>query len=143
MRKLFLIFILLIIFFSLICLFFNLYLSNSNLTSSQKKTLLEDKGNVCLGIAEKAVANRQTIVEFQKYEILGDKGMVMRKCMEDNGFEENPAWLNENKKIIQEKIKDSQISEDEATENLKREAIYIFVNFKNQPLYWRSKKLND
>lgn len=143
MRKLVIIFILLIIFFSLIYLFFSLYLSNSNLTSSPKKTLLEDKSNFCLSIAEKAVANRQAIVEFQKYEILGDKGMVMRKCMEDNGFEENPAWLIENKKIIEEKIKDSQISEDKAIENLKREAIYIFVNLKNQPLYWRSKKLND
>ncbi|MFN9900099.1 MAG: hypothetical protein ACK55Z_15180, partial [bacterium] len=84
--------------------------------------MLEDKGNFCLGIAEKSVANRQAIVEFQKYEILGDKAMVMRKCMEDNGFEENPACLIENKKKMQEKIKDSQISEDEAIENLKKDA---------------------
>jgi len=87
-------------FFLLIYVFFNFYLSSSNLTSSPKKTLLEDKGNFCLGIAEKSVANRQAIVEFQKYEILGDKAMVMRKCMEDNGFEENPAWLIENKKTF-------------------------------------------
>jgi len=87
-------------FFLLIYVFFNFYLSSPNLTASPKKTLLEDKGNFCLGIAEKSVANRQAIVEFQKYEILGDKAMVMRKCMEDNGFEENPAWLIENKKIF-------------------------------------------
>ena len=143
MRKLVIIFILLIIFFSLIYLFFSLYLSNSNLISSPKRTLLEDKGNFCLSIAEKSVANRQAIVEFQKYEILGDKGMVMRKCMENNGFEENPAWLIENKKVIQEKIKDSQISEDEAIENLKREAIYIFTNLDKKPVFWHLKPLSN
>lgn len=139
MRKLVIIFILFIMFFLLIYIFFNFYLSSSNLTSSPNKTLLEDKGNFCLGIAEKSVANRQAIVEFQKYEILGDKAMVMRKCMEDNGFEENPAWLIENKKNIQEKIKDSQISEDEAIENLKKDAIYIFTNPDKKLLFWRQK----
>jgi hypothetical protein len=137
MRKQVIIFILLIIFFLLIYLIFTLYLSNSNLTPAPKKTLLEDKGNFCVSVAEKAVANRQAIVEFQKYEILADKGMVMHKCMEDNGFEENPAWLIENKKIIQEKIKESQISEDEALENLKRDTMYIFTNPYKKPLFWR------
>ena len=139
MRKLVIIFILFIVFFSLIYLFFNSYLSNSNLTSSSKKTFLEDEGNFCLGVAEKAVANRQAIVEFQKYEILGDKASIMRNCMEENGFEENPAWLSENKKIIQNRIRDSQISEDEAIENLKREAIYIFRTSDNKTLFWRLK----
>ena len=105
--------------------------------------MLEDKGNFCLGIAEKSVANRQAIVEFQKYEILGDKAMVMRKCMGDNGFEENPAWLTDNKKIIQEKIKDLQISEDEAIESLKRDAIYIFTNSDKKPFFWRQKLISN
>ena len=104
--------LLLLVYFS-----FNFYfLSQSNLPN---KTLLEEKGNFCLGISEKAVADRQAIVEFQKYEILGDKAMVMRKCMDESGFEENPIWVSE---------------------NLKKEAIYIFVNSKNHPLYWRSKQ---
>ena len=84
--------------------------------------------------------SRQAIVEFQKYEILGDKAMVMRKCMDENGFEENPNWLSENIKIVQAKPKDADISEDGVLENLKREAIYILVNSSNQTLYWRSKQ---
>jgi len=136
MRKLVIIFILFIVFFSLIYLVFNSYLSNSNRTSSSKKTFLEDKGNFCLGVAEKAVANRQAIVEFQKYEILGDKASNMRNCMEENGFEEKPAWLSENKKIIQNRIRYSQITEDEKIEKLKREAIDIFKISKNKNNIW-------
>jgi len=125
--------LLLLVYFS-----FNSYFFSQS--SSPKKTLLEEKGNFCLGVAEKAVADRQAIVEFQKYEILGDKAMVMRKCMDENGFEENPNWLSENIKIVQAKSKDADISEDGVLENLKREAIYIFVNSSNQTLYWRSKQ---
>ena len=127
--------LLLLVYFS-----FNFYLlSQSNLPN---KTLLEEKGNFCLGISEKAVADRQAIVEFQKYEILGDKAMVMRKCMNENGFEENPLWVSENLKVLQNKGKgkETDISEDAVMENLKKEAIYIFVNSNNQPLYWRSKQ---
>lgn len=143
MKKLVIIPALLIMFFTVIYLLFNLYLSNSNIAAPPKKTLLEDKGNFCLGIAEKSVANRQVIVEFQKYEILSDKAMVMRTCMEDNNFEENPTWLIENKKTIQEKIKDSQISEDELIENLKREAMYIFSKTDKKPLFWRQKLVSN
>jgi hypothetical protein len=125
--------LLLLVYFS-----FNFYLlSQSNLPN---KTLLEEKGNFCLGISEKAVADRQAIVEFQKYEILGDKAMVMRKCMDENGFEENPLWVSENLKVLQTKGKETDISEDAVMENLKKEAIYIFVNSNDQPLYWRSKQ---
>lgn len=125
--------LLLLVYFS-----FNFYLlSQSNLPN---KTLLEEKGNFCLGISEKAVADRQAIVEFQKYEILGDKAMVMRKCMDENGFEENPLWVSENLKVLQTKGKETDISEDAVMENLKKEAIYIFVNSNDQLLYWRSKQ---
>jgi DNA-binding phage protein len=126
--------LLLLIYFS-----FNFYFLKQS--SIPKNTLLEEKGNFCLGVAEKAVANRQAIVEFQKYEILGDKAMVMRKCMEENGFEENPNWLNENLKVVQATRKSNEISEDAAMENLKREAIYRFVNSNDQPLYWRTKQI--
>ena len=139
MKKLIITFILLPIFVLVFYFLFNHYLSTKDLSTTSERTFLEDKGNFCLGVAEKAVVNRQAIVEFQKYEILGDKAIVMRHCMEDNGFEENPSWLIANKKIIQEKIKYSQISEDEAIENLKREAIYIFSNLDKKPLFWRLK----
>jgi hypothetical protein len=66
--------------------------------------------------------------------------MVMRNCMEENGFEENPLWVNEKTKVIQQKAKESDISEDAVMENLKKEAIYIFTNSDDQPLYWRLKQ---
>jgi hypothetical protein len=61
--------------------------------------------------------------------------------MEDNGFEENPLWLNKNIEVIKAKVKDPSISEDVVMEDLKREAMYIFNNIDNQPLYWRSKEI--
>jgi hypothetical protein len=61
--------------------------------------------------------------------------------MEDNGFEENPLWLNKNIEVIKAKVKDPSISEDVVMEDLKREAMYIFNNLDDQPLYWRSKEI--
>ena len=138
LKKIYLFSIILFLVLIIGLIFLNVHSSKSN--TPREKTLLEDKGNFCLGIAEKSVANRQAIVEFQKYEILGDKAMVMRNCMEENGFEENPLWVNEKAKVIQQKAKGGDISEDAVLENLKKEAIYIFTNSDHQPLYWRSKQ---
>ena len=138
LKKIYLFSIILFLILIIGLIFLNVHSSKSN--TPREKTLLEDKGNFCLGIAEKSVANRQAIVEFQKYEILGDKAMVMRNCMEENGFEENPLWVNDKTKVIQQKAKDGDISEDAVLENLKKEAIYIFTNSDHQPLYWRSKQ---
>jgi len=138
LKKIYLFSIILFLILIIGLIFLNVHSSKSN--TPREKTPLEDKGNFCLGIAEKSVANRQAIVEFQKYEILGDKAMVMRNCMEENGFEENPLWVNEKAKVIQQKAKGGDISEDAVLENLKKEAIYIFTNSDHQPLYWRSKQ---
>ena len=46
------------------------------------RTFLQEKGDMCTGVAENAVANRQVIVEFQKYEILNDFKMIFLKCGE-------------------------------------------------------------
>jgi uncharacterized protein YpmB len=137
LKKIYLFSIILFLILMIGLIFLNAYSSKSN--TPREKTLLEHKGNF-LGIAEKSVANRQAIVEFQKYEILGDKAMVMRNCMEENGFEENPLWVNEKTKVIQQKAKDGDISEDAVLENLKKEAIYSFTNSDHQPLYWRLKQ---
>lgn len=137
MKKTILFSIFLLLFLTLSFVIVNYYPSNS--IHSRQKTFLEDKGNFCLGVAEKSVANRQAIVEFQKFEILGDKAIVMRRCMEENGFEENPLWLKENVNLIHNQPRNSEISEDEAIENLKRESIYIFYAEDKKPLYWQLK----
>ena len=134
-------FISIITFASLLFFYLFFYANFLKTTPSPKMTLLHEKGNFCLNASEKAVANREAIVEFQKYEILGAKALIMRTCMEDNGFEENPLWLNKNIEVIKAKVKDPSISEDVVMEDLKREAMYIFNNLDDQPLYWRSKEI--
>ncbi|MFZ9376918.1 MAG: hypothetical protein ACO25K_07315, partial [Candidatus Fonsibacter ubiquis] len=102
-------FISIITFASLLFFYLFFYANFLKTTPSPKMTLLHEKGNFCLNASEKAVANREAIVEFQKYEILGAKALIMRKCMGDNGFEENPLWLNKNIEVIKAKVKDPNI----------------------------------
>lgn len=115
------------------------YISNISSQDGQR-SLLQEKGDLCAGIAENAVANLQAIVEFQKLEILGRKVNVMRRCMADNGFEENPLWLAAAKPIAKKNATNLNLSEDEALENLKRESMYIFSVANKKPLYWQLKK---
>ena len=136
------IFIIVLGFLSLTFVVLYFYSSNSVVRSDNQRTLLMEKGDFCLGVAEKSIANRQAIVEFQVYEILGDKAMIMKTCMEDQGFEENPIWIKEASIVTQKQPQENQVSQDEALENLKHKAIYIFTNADNKPLYWRSKKAN-
>jgi len=88
-------------------------------------TLLEKQGDICAGIAENAVANLHAIIEFQKLEISARKANVMKRCMEDHGFKENPAWLTYANSLANQNASKLNISQDEALENLKNK-ICIF-----------------
>ena len=101
-----------------------------------QQTALDRVGNECAGIADNAVANMQAIVEFQKLEIEGRKFNVMRRCMADKGFVENPAWLAYANPIAQANAIKQSISVDEAIENLKREHMMVFIDVPHQPIYW-------
>ena len=107
-----------------------------SLTQVKTKNQLEKIGDECAGIADNAVATMVAVVEFQKLEIQGRKIHVMRLCMADNGFQENPSWLEYAKPIAQKRAIQDGLSLDEALENLKRTDM---MNFKagNHPLYWR------
>ena len=72
-----------------------------SLTQVKTKNQLEKIGDECAGIADNAVATMVAVVEFQKLEIQGRKIHVMRLCMADNGFQENPSWLEYAKPIAQ------------------------------------------
>jgi hypothetical protein len=106
----------------------------------EAKTVLQENGDLCAGIAENAVANFQVMLEFQKLEKAGRKANVMRHCMRDHGFEENPVWLEYNIPISKKKAEQLSISSDEALENLKREAMYLFAHANQVPSYWHAKK---
>ena len=103
------------------------------------RTLLQEKGDMCTGIAENAVANRQAIVEFQKYEILSDKILILERCMDENGFEVNPQWHNQMKSVIQKKASIEKISEEEAEESLRRKVMFDFFSTDQKVAYWQAK----
>jgi len=104
------------------------------------RTFLQEKGDMCTGVAENAVANREIIVEFQKYEILSDKILIMERCMEENGFGVNSQWSNQIKSMIQKKASTEKISEEEAEETLRRKAMFDFFNKDQKVAYWQAKK---
>jgi hypothetical protein len=101
-----------------------------------QQTRLAKLGDECAGIADNAVANLPAVVEFQKLEIQGRKFNVMRRCMADKGFVENPAWLAYANPIAQANAIKQSISVDEAIENLKREHMMVFIDVPHQPIYW-------
>ena len=101
-----------------------------------QKTLLATVGDECAGIADNSVANLSAVVEFQKLEIQGRKINVMRRCMRDKGFSENPSWLAYAIPIAHVNAIKQSISEDEAIENLRREHMMIFNESSQQPIYW-------
>jgi hypothetical protein len=100
-------------------------------------TALEKQGDICAGIADNAVANMHAIIEFQKLEILARKANIMKRCMEDHGFIENPAWLTYATSIANQTALKLNISKDEALENLKKQDMYILNVRKDKPLYWK------
>ena len=108
----------------------------SSLTQVKSKSQLQKVGDECAGIADNAVADMVAVVEFQKLEIQGRKIHVMRLCMADKGFQENPNWLEYAKPIAQKRAIKDGLSLDEALENLKRIDMMSFQEG-SHPLYWR------
>ena len=113
-----------------------LVMSQLDSLNQPQKTLLAKVGDECAGIADNAVANMSAVVEFQKLEIQGRKINVMRRCMRDKGFSENPSWLAYATPVAHANAIKQSISEDEAIENLRREHMMIFNQSSQQPIYW-------
>lgn len=103
------------------------------------KTPLEKSGDECAGIAENAVANMNVAVAFQMLEKEGRKINVMRRCMADRAYMENPKWLAYGTPIAKANALKQGISEDEAIENLRRLNMMIFTVSDQQPIYWTAK----
>jgi hypothetical protein len=125
--------------FLLVMWLINMDILTFSKTADAKTSQLEKDGIECVNIAENAVANMVAVVEFQKLEIIGRKARVMRLCMDDHGYQQNPAWTDYAKPIAEKTAKDTQVSFDEAYENLRRNEMVIFKPANNQPSYWISK----
>lgn len=100
------------------------------------KTALQKAGDECASIAENAVANMNAVVAFQMLEKEGRKINVMRRCMADHGYTENPKWLAYGAPIAKANALKQGVSEDEAIENLRRANMMVFAVSEQQPIYW-------
>lgn len=111
--------------------------NNSEKKQISNPSALEKQGDICAGIADNAVANLHAIIEFQKLEILARKANVMKRCMEDHGFNENPAWLSYANALANQNALKLNISKDEAIENLKKQDMYILSIQQDKPPFWK------
>ena len=103
------------------------------------KTALQKAADECAGIADNAVAHMQAVVAFQVLEKEGRKINVMRRCMADHAYIENPKWLAYGAPIAKANALKQGISEDEAIENLRRLSMMDFTVSDQRPIYWTAK----
>ncbi len=111
-------------------------LYQTDVSEPKVKTALQKAGDECASIAENAVANMNAVVAFQMLEKEGRKINVMRRCMADHGYKENPKWLAYGAPIAKANALKQGVSEDEAIENLRRANMMVFAVSEQQPIYW-------
>ena len=122
----------------LMMLFGVFYFKTDDNSQARHFSLLQKVGDQCSDVAERSVANKIPIIEFQKLELISKKAHVLKLCMQDHGFYENPAWLVDAKSIAAKNAKAQNISADEALENLKRDEMLIFNHQSSHPPYWQA-----
>lgn len=104
--------------------------------SPQQMTLLEKTGDECDLISEKAAMNLPTALPFQKLETAARKTRVLENCMHDRAYIENPAWVKFAQPTAQKNAETQHVSFDEAYEDLRRKAMYVFKTPQGAPVYW-------
>ena len=96
-------------------------------------------GDKCLDFGERAVANDTPIIEFQMLVRLAKKTHVIEQCMTDNGYQQNPAWLQYAQPIAKANAAKNQSSLSEAFHHLTQSDMQSFNPIKNRPDYWIKK----
>ena len=91
----------------------------------------------CTAIADKSVAHMVAIVDFQKLEIAGRRVRVLRNCMQDMGYQEDPQWTKFATPLAEQQAKSQHTSIDEAIEHLRREHMARIRLQANSPTYWK------
>lgn len=114
--------------------------SQENTTLDQTNKPLETAILDCEDITEKAAKHLVAVVEFQKLEIAGRKAHVFKQCMHDRGYMENPEWLVFSQPVANNTAKASQVSVDEAIENLRRQHMMQVNGEAKRPSYWIKQK---
>ena len=93
-------------------------------------------GEKCLDFGERAVAKDTSIIEFQQLEREAKRTNVIQRCMTDNGYQQNPAWLKYAQPIASTDAQKANISIDEAIVNLSRIHMQVFTPVAGRPDYW-------
>jgi len=116
-------------------------INNQNQSSTkQEVTQLERMGDECTSISEKAIIGMTPVVEFQKLELLSRKANVLKNCMADRGFREDPVWRKYAESLARGNAIEQSISFDEAIENMRKVDMWNFKKQPQHPLYWRASK---
>lgn len=102
----------------------------------QLQAELAKMGDRCLDFGERAVANDVPIIEFQMLVRLAKKTNVIERCMTDNGYKQNPAWLKYAQPIATENATKNKTSTSEALTSLSRADMQLFAPDENRPDYW-------
>lgn len=102
---------------------------------------LAKMGDRCLDFGERAVANDVPIIEFQMLVRLAKKTNVIERCMTDNGYIQNPAWLKYAQPIATDNAAKNKTSVSEALTSLSRADMQIFAPDEKRPDYWQ--KINQ
>lgn len=93
--------------------------------------------NQCDLIANKAATELPEVLPFQKLEKAARQSRVLDRCMQDRGYQENPAWVIEASKKVPHIAHERGISENEAFESLRRQA--MLQADEKAPAYWRKR----
>lgn len=106
---------------------------------TQAQATLLKIGEKCLDFGERAVAKDTPIIEFQQLEREAKRTNVIQRCMTDNGYQQNTAWLKYAQPIAKANAQKSNISIDEAIINLSRKHMQVFAPVAGRPDYWVKK----
>lgn len=124
-----------------ICVASYLVVSSVPLQAMAESTPLSPLGqtvNQCDLIAMKAAAELPEALPFQRMEKAARQSHVVERCMQDRGYQENPAWVTQANLEAAKIAKQQRISTSEAYETLRRQAMVQVVS-NNKPAYWRKR----
>lgn len=109
--------------------------AQTNKKLSPEQLQLSQTGSKCLDFGDRAVANDNPTIEFQRLERISKRTTVINNCMQDNGYKVNPTWTQAAQGFAKEDAEKNHISIDEALVNLSRKDMQIFKESERPP-YW-------
>jgi hypothetical protein len=107
-------------------------------TGDVPRSALAQTLNQCDLIAGKAAAGLPEALAFQKLEKMARQSRVLDRCMQDRGYQQDPAWVASANARAAEIAQAQNISHNEAYETLRRQA--MLKDAAAGGGYWRQRK---